>query len=142
MSFACLESNKRWKRFPFLCKTTAMFKKWNIFLSKTIISWRRVQSETIFETQKESTNFKEMLFTEIKKANIGHLHSLFSCFWGYSFLWEINESFSQPQKTGISFSGHMFFMARISESVPYNFAEQPSNLTVRLQKLLPRGPTS
>ena len=46
------------------------------------------------------------------------------------------------KKKSSSFSGHMFFMVRISERVPSIFTEQPSNLTVRLQKLLPGGQTS
>ena len=42
--------------------------------------------ETIFETQRKFYIFKKMVFTETKKTNVEHPHSLFFLLVTYSFL--------------------------------------------------------
>ena len=78
--------------FPFLHKTPSIYINWNILLRKTIILWTGVQSETIFKTQRKSSIFKKMFFSEINEihsssSNPGHLHFLFfMCCW-LNFFW-------------------------------------------------------
>ena len=43
------------------------------YSKKTIILWRRLQSEAIFKTQSRSTINKKIFFTETSEANIRHL---------------------------------------------------------------------
>ena len=78
--------------FPFLHKTPSISINWNILLRKTIILWTGVQSVTIFKTQRKSSIFKKMFFSEINEihsssSNPGNLHFLFfMCCWLIFFL--------------------------------------------------------
>ena len=83
-----------------LCTKLLQSLRIEAFYSKnTIILWRRLQSETIFETQNRSTINKKIFFTETSDANIRHLSPfiffLYSSRWSFLrsfFFWLCNEN--------------------------------------------------